>query len=294
MLGKTRLAWEALQKTLPDWRFIKWPHGSIPDFDWNAVAGEQIALWLDDAQEYANPNEGPGLSDLPRRFAEAGARLVIVTTCRAGDDKEKARQYLGSLLDRLAPIRPADISRADERRLTQELSAEGAEVESDQFDGTPGSLLLGVARMRDQIYPALPEEDARRLLRTMKLLRGVQVYDYPVRRLRGVAARLFGMADTFAAYTAAADALVRASFVRRGAMDEAGLFALDPLADVYLERAVPDFPPQGVAAHTYWPELQRALSDLRDANALGSLGIAFYELRTGLGTANWPGPRRPV
>ncbi|HEY7850487.1 MAG TPA: hypothetical protein VIC27_10515, partial [Ktedonobacterales bacterium] len=188
MLGKTRLAWEALQPTLPDWRFVKWPHGSGVGFDWSAVAGENIALWLDDAQEYANPNEGPGLSDLPRRFAEAGARLVVVATCRAGDDEESAQRYLSALLDRLTPIRPADISVANAQTLTQELSADGAQVERDQFDGTPGSLLLGVERMRDQIYPALPEEVARRLLRTMKLLRGAGVYVYPPRRLRGVAA----------------------------------------------------------------------------------------------------------
>ncbi|MGH2503102.1 MAG: hypothetical protein ACRDID_11360, partial [Ktedonobacterales bacterium] len=281
MLGKTRLAWEAMRPTLPDWRFAKWPHGSGADFDWSAVDGANIALWLDDAQEYANPTEGPGLSDLPRRFVEAGARLVIVATCRAGDDEESARRYLSGLLDRLTDIRPADISRSDEQTLIQELSAEGADVETEQFDGTPGSLLLGVVRMRDQIYPALPE-DARRLLRTMKLLRGVGVYTYPPQRLRGVAARLFDLPETFAAYADAAEALVRASFVRRGAMDDDGIFALDPIADAYLEFAVPDFPPPGVAAYTRWPALRLALEALRDADALLSLGIAFNELKVGI------------
>lgn len=258
-LGKTRLAWEAMRAALPDYHFIKWLHGGADDLDWEAIDGECIALWLDDLQEYANTNEGPAISDLPRRFAEAGARLVVIATCRAGSDADQANRFFTDLLDRLEPLTPADITASAADQLADNLARQGETVERDEFDGTPGSLLLGVKRMRDQIYPALPQ-DAQRLLRTMKLLRGAHIYTYPSQRLRTVGERLFGLTPGMPAYRDAAEALVRASFAQRGKMDAHGLPALYAVADVYLEHAIPDFPPvnspkphTGLNSRILWP-----------------------------------------
>jgi tetratricopeptide (TPR) repeat protein len=136
-------------------------------------------------------------------------------------------------------------------------------VYPDEFDGTPGSLLLGVRRMREQRYPALPE-DGRRVLRALKLLRSAQTYVYPEARA----------------------ALVASDFVRLGAADSAGRRALEPVADVYLERAVPDYPTAGASEADDWPRLRLTLERQRDAAALLSLGNAFSERPLGDRRAN--------
>ncbi|HEV2238827.1 MAG TPA: hypothetical protein VGR57_19365, partial [Ktedonobacterales bacterium] len=283
--GKTRLAWEALRATLPEWTLLRWPHGAAAPFDYAHVNGQKLALWLDDLWEYANPSEAPSLSDLPRRLREAGARVVVVATCRDGDDEKRTRELLGALLEHLTALRPADITRGEATQLAADLAVahpadqEGA-VYADEFDGTPGSLLLGVRRMAEQRYPALPE-DGRRVLRALKLLRSAQSYDYPETRVRTVAGDLFGLPSDEGAWQTARAALVASDFLRLGEADSAGRRALEPVADVYLERAVPDYPTAGASEADDWPRLRLTLERQRDAAALVSLGIAFNERSLG-------------
>jgi tetratricopeptide (TPR) repeat protein len=276
-LGKSRLAWEAMQAELPTWTFVKWPH--TPEHPFPFAAERRIVLWLDNLQEFANPAEAPGLSDLPRRFASAGVRFVVVATCRNGADEVRAGEYLGSLLRRLTPIRPADITREEAGQLARALEKVGAQVYAGRFDGTPGALLLGVDRMRDEQFPQLPP-DAKRVLRAMKLLRSAGIFTYPAERVRHTAADLFALPDNPGAWREAVTAVTVAHFVRRvGASDAAGERALEPIADVYLEEAVPDsdYPGPGANLADGWSGLQESLMRHRDADALVSLGIAYND-----------------
>src|SRR5579872_5942634 len=106
-----------------------------------------------------------------------GVRVVVVATCRDGEDELLTRAHLSRLLEQVTSIRLGDISQEEAHSLADGLTHEGVEVSLEQFDQTPGSLLLGVQRMRDQRYPALPEP-ARGILRAMKLLRSAQIYNY--------------------------------------------------------------------------------------------------------------------
>jgi hypothetical protein len=126
--GKTRLAWQAMQAVLPRALFLKWPYATPQTaLDIGALRGggrgrrQVVVLWLDDLSKY-RPDEAVRLLDLPRRFADERVRLVVVATCRDGDDETSVRAQLGALLTRLTVIRPADISQAlwlERRRLAR-------------------------------------------------------------------------------------------------------------------------------------------------------------------------------
>jgi tetratricopeptide (TPR) repeat protein len=272
--GKTRLAWEAMRDELPDWTFVLWPQ-SRPQtpLDIPAQRGRRVVLWLDDLQKYSADEAGT-LSDLPRRFAEAGARLVVVATCRDGADETSVRTRLGSLLDRLAPIRPRDITRDEAEKLAAALEKVGRTTRMDQFDRTPGSLLLGVRRMRDERYPLL-SPDARHILWALKLLRSAGMYEPPAARVRAVAVEIFQLPEGH--WRDACLELRQQAFVRLE-RDPDGDLAPVPIADVYLEQAVPDYPPaSGASEADDWPALQEVLTRRRDAGALNLLGIAFHQ-----------------
>ncbi|MGH2485664.1 MAG: hypothetical protein ACRDHE_06605, partial [Ktedonobacterales bacterium] len=181
--GKSRLAWEVLQAELPRWTFLRWPHRPLPTLDLRLFRGRRIVLWLDDAQEFAYPNEAVILNDLPRRCALAQIRLVIVATCRDGADESRACAHLGGVFERLVPIRPAPLTGADADALALALEKQGANVQRDQFTNTPASLIYGLRALRTQAYPALPET-ARQTLAALKLLRSAGVFAYPVSTVR--------------------------------------------------------------------------------------------------------------
>ena len=196
--GKTRLAWEVMQAELASWTFVMWPHDPQVPFDFTSQRGKNVVLWLDDIHKFANANKAPALNDLPRQFANAGINLVVVATCRDGSDEVQAHKYLGDLLEHLTELHLMDISEQEATELLSQLEQhktslqqKGVDAQLAQFDGTPGSLLLGVRRMREQRYPRLPEH-AKQVLRAMKLLYSVEIYTYPASRVRLTAADVFG------------------------------------------------------------------------------------------------------
>lgn len=276
--GKTRLAWEAMRAELTGWTLVKWSHHPLP-FDFPTQRAGRVVLAIDDVQEYAsNPAEVTTLTGLPEAFREVDAHLVIVVTCRDGDDWDHARQMLGKLLERLTPVYLTDITAAQADQLAALLREAGEAVQRDQFDHTPGSLLLGVVRMRDERYPALPEP-AKKILRVLKLLRSATIYGYPAPRVRATAADLFHLAESD--WSSARDALLRAGFLRLGELDEHHERALVPVADVYLERTVPDYPAPCENIVDYWPLLEQSLIERRDFFTFNQLGIAFNKQSLG-------------
>jgi tetratricopeptide (TPR) repeat protein len=272
--GKTRLAWEAIQAELPTWTLVTWPHEREHPFDFMAQRGQHIVLWLDDLHEFANLNEATALNDLPRRFAEAQAHLIIVATCRDGDNKIQAQKHLRSLLERLTELSLTDISMEQAIHLAEGLTREGVQVQSDEFDGTPGSLLLGVQRMQGRYLDLLPS--AQDILKTMKLLRSAGIYTYPESRVRFVARDLFGFDERD--WRMVCETLDREHFVRLtlSVHDER---SLEPVADVYLEQAVTTYPSPSADISDDWPQLQRVLVGLNDSSALVSLANACFILQ---------------
>jgi hypothetical protein len=278
--GKTRLAWEVMHAELPSWTMVRWPHRSFPPLDMSLLRHKRVVLWLDNLHEYANPTEGVVLNDLPARFAAAHIRFVVVATCRDGADETRTCTHLESLLERLQPVRLDDITPTEAEQLAAALEKVGRPVRRDQFEQTPGSLVLGLRALRTEGYARLPE-DARQVLRALKLLRSAGIYTYPAARLRSTAIDVFGLAP--AAWKYACAELAAAGWVRlrpaRGRRED----TVEPVANTYLELAVPDYLTPNASASDDWPWLRESLDRRRDAEGLLSLGYAFSELRAGGG-----------
>ncbi len=283
MIGKTRLAWEAMQAELPDWWLLRWPAEGPLSFDLAALRGARVVFWLDDLEKYASLSLAPTLNDLPRRLRQIGARFIVVATCRDGEGARRAAVHLRPLLEHLLPIRPAEIGENEIAWHTAALKYHGVKLQPDQFDGTPGSVVLAVLRMAHERYPALPK-NAQRILRAMRLLRSAGIHRYAESRVRATAADVFGLEPQ--EWRRARRALARAGFIRLEPDPSGKAYLLVPVADVYLDEAVPDSMPPGIDISDGWRELEKSLTQRQDADALTQLGLAFLERPIGSASVN--------
>jgi len=278
--GKTRLAWEAMRAELPDWTVLRWPHRPLPRLELSTLRGQRVVLWIDDLHEFANPTEAVVLNDLPSYLTRARIPFVVVATCRDGGDEVRACAHLESLLDRLTPIRPAELTSEQANELAAALAKHGIAAQLDPLARTPGAVVLAVPYMRRELFPLLPAA-AISVLNTLKLLRSAGIYVYPMSRVRATAIDIFGMHE--ADWTKACVALFDAGFLRTGLRTVYGQYTLEPMAKVYLDAAVPDYLTPNAEYSDDWPWLQDSLERRQDAEGLLSLGNAFGELRTGGG-----------
>ncbi len=270
--GKTRLVWEAIRAELSDWLLIRWPRERSQPFDFTAQKGQKLVLWLDDLHEYNTPEGVSSLNDLPWRFHEAGVRLIIVATCRDGDEQLQTQKYLDRFLERLQPITLPDIEENRVNDLTKLLIEAGKEVHKDEFDGTPGSLILGLGRMQAR-YQRL-SQPSRQLLKAMKLLCSAGVYTYSVERVCAVAHDLFNLDER--EWRSACEALDRGQFVRLKSVN--GEHFLEPVVDIYLERVITDYPLPDASLADDWLDLKQCFEQRHDAAGLSRLGMAFAQL----------------
>jgi hypothetical protein len=274
--GKTRLAWEVVRKLLPGWTLIRWPHDPARRLDPRVLRGERVVLWLDNLHEFAMPSLGATLSDLPRRFAALGIPLVIAANCRDGKDEARARAHLTSLFDRLTAIRPADLTPAEGDQLTASLRKVAMPAYREEFDGTPGSIVLGPRRLRREVFPTI-SEPARLVLYTLTLLRSARIYASPIWRVRVTAVELFDLAP--AAWDAARTELARAGYLRPASTPDAPLAAV---SELYLDLGVPAYLQRNAEPSDDWPYLFESLERHRDIYGLRALGNALTELFRGI------------
>lgn len=278
--GKTRLAWEIARAELPDWTLLAWPHDPTATLDTRRLRGKRILLWLDDLHEYATAAEGASIADLPRRLCEAGAQVVVIATCRDGTDERHARRYLGGLFAQLDSIRLAPLTDGEADALIAALRKVYVQTRRDQFDGTPGSILLGVRRLRTERFPRL-SRDARRILWALALLRSAGIYTYPLWRVRLVAAEVFGLRPQ--AWRAGLDAIVEEGYVHvwRGRAGDEGL--LRPVSAAYLDGAIPAPLSANAESSDDWISLQGVFERHGDVAGLLRLGTAYNDVTKGIG-----------
>lgn len=266
--GKTRLAWEAMQAELANWTLVRWPHTAQVPFDFVGQQGKQLILWLDDLHEYANPTESVNINDLLRRFIEEGASLIVIATCRDGEDQLQAIKYLGNLLEQLIPVTLEDISLTEALNLTRILAQEGLEVSNDEFDGTPGSLIFGLQRMTSR-YLNLTSS-AQNVLKAMKLLHSAQIHTYPEKRVRNVSHDVFGVEKN--EWRKAYESLDRSDFIRITILNNERSF--ESVAEIYLEKVLIDYPTPHSLLIDDWIVLKECFQNYKDAEGLNSLGLA--------------------
>ncbi len=281
MLGTTRLAWEAMKAELGSSTFMVWPE-SAPVGTWDQLLRilqrrrAKVVVWLDDLGKYANsPGLIPYINTLPGWIEAYGIPFLIIATCHEQQEVGPLHQHFAPLLQRLAPITPAPISLEEARSLAAALARSGREIEFDEraFDGLPGSIVFGVSRMRDEVYPNLGQA-AQLVLKTVKLLRSAGISPYTEQRVTIVARDVFGL--NLDQIPAAIEAVQRAGFLQAGSPTAEGQPTLAPGVEVYLDVAVPDYP-HPVDAASDWPLLQGSLERIRDGRALARLGDTFRE-----------------
>jgi len=266
--GKTRLAWEAMQAELANWTLFRWSHLAQVPFDFDAQQGKQIILWLDDLHEYANPNESVIINDLPRRFLEEGASLIIIATCRDGEDQLQATKYLEKLLEQLIPITLEDISTNEALSLSKILVQEGLEVSSDEFDGTPGLLIFGLQRMTSRYLNLTPS--AQIILKAMKLLNSARIYTYTEKRVKNVSHDVFGL--KMKEWRKSYESLDRSDFIRVKVRKNERI--IEPVAETYLEKVVIDYPTPHSKLTDDWISLKESFQHCKDADGLNTLGLS--------------------
>jgi hypothetical protein len=266
--GKTRLAWEAMQAELANWTLVRWSHLAQVPFDFGAQQGKQVILWLDDLHEYANPNESVIINDFPRRFLEEGASLIIIATCRDGEDQLQATKYLEKLLEQLIPITLEDISTNEALNLSKILVQEGLEVSSDEFDGTPGSLIFGLQPMTSR-YLNLTHS-AQIILKAMKLLHSARIYTYTEKRVKNVSHNVFGLG--IKEWRKSYESLDRSDFIRVTVRNNERI--IEPVAEIYLEKVVIDYPIPHSKLSDDWIPLKESFQHCKDADGLNTLGLS--------------------
>jgi hypothetical protein len=276
LLGSTRLAWEALQHApaLSNWTLVRWPENPAQYVDlWQTLQQyrTKVVVWLDDLSKYQDERNASLIARLPYDLEERRIPFIVIATLH--DDKlQEAQSRFAGLLDHLTQVRPGDLSATEANMLIDLLKGAGETVyPADQFDGTPGSIVLAVDYMSNQVYPRL-SDSAKNVLRTVKLLRSAGIRQYSLERTLRTATTLFNhkQADD----NRDLEALRGAGFLGQSVLDNGRMVLLEPIAEVYLDIAVP-FYSDPSAAIADWPNLERSFEQAQDAYALVRLGNAF-------------------
>ena len=165
--GKTRLAFEALTQTLPDWKVLLWnaAYDRLSEVPSPIVSrGSGLVVFIDDLQEYV-PAEGYDadgrgfISD--NRVATLQAflhtmqtteHLVMVATCRS-EDETRVGERLRWLFDQLKVIMlPSVRVEATDPELVNiiDLFRQHGAIDVGDWDGTLGSLVLGLSKKQSQ------------------------------------------------------------------------------------------------------------------------------------------------
>ncbi len=289
MLGKTRMALEALRATTPDFTLLYFnPDRSLPDLLALAphFAGQDLALLLDDLQFTARrPEDAQKLITGVRALQAAARRCVIVATVRVGDDEDLAMQTFASLFEtldlraiRLAPLTD-EAARAFLAFAADATATGQAALHRDEFDGTPGSVLLGLARRTVQLRsPDFPAA-AKAILKALALLRAADITPRSVGRARRVASAIFALPPT--GWQAALEYLVRNEWLTLGVADDTDATPIGLPSDAYLERCLPQAALYPLAPRRVQDDFAALCQALRqapvDADALFDLAWALTQ-----------------
>jgi tetratricopeptide (TPR) repeat protein len=217
-------------------------------------------------------SDAPVINSLSSYLRNQGFKFVLIATCSETDPDGPIHERFQDLFDQLRVICPADITRDEARSLVSELSRTGTKVEIEEpFDGNPRSILLAVNNMRNIKYVRL-SQPAKQILRTVKLLRSAGIREYTFSRLIGAATSMsgFNAAQWDEAYSELRTAgFLRSSISTLGPTPEQ---RYEPVADVYLDVAVPDYGDDEHPPSRDWPALASSFERAKDIVGLTRLG----------------------
>ncbi len=297
--GKTRLAFEALTQTLPGWKVLLWNAANDSPSKVPAITGSKgrgFVIFIDDLQEYVpfQSHDGEVLISIPdNRIATLQAfldnahrkkRLIVVATCRS-EDETRVGARLRWLFDQLKVITlpnfQVNIINPESARIIHLFQQHGA-TEINDWDGTLGSLVLGLSKKQSQYEDLVQSHHpAVLVLRAMKLLSLASIPVHSQSRIQNICVSIFGE-PTFQENTKIwqdiVDRLSQLQFITEGKeKDRAnGSLALVIRKDSYFDKVITDYPapnrPYQLDQH--FVQLQNVLMELSDSSALLNLANA--------------------
>jgi tetratricopeptide (TPR) repeat protein len=164
--GKTRAAYEAV-KHLKGFKVVKFWE-KLLDFEKipKSVKKGNNVLVFDDLNKFVDK---VNLYEVVKKFTEKSKRAVVVTTCRSGKEFEEVEEKFSDVLRDFVRVECGDVSEKEAKEI-----AKDAGIKFKSFDGTIGSVFLGldVMRMRFEEEP----EECKSLFRVLKLLHDAGIF----------------------------------------------------------------------------------------------------------------------
>jgi tetratricopeptide (TPR) repeat protein len=298
--GKTRLAFEVLTQTLPKWSVLRWrPDYTINDIPIKRIPGEKgLAIIIDDLQEYVltemEDNKGRDFTAVLRSttlrtlletlFQEV-RNVVFVVTCRL-ENEEQVQALLGELFNKLQIIR---LPRFNVNILDPESAKIIADFQKydsthiEDWDGTLGSLVLGLSRKKEK-YLKMRKEPAARVLQAMKLLWIANTNIHTESRVRAVCAGVFyekRLQTDEKIWQEAVNQLVQEQFVLEEVDEKSQKLTLVIRKDIYFAEVITDYPSEN-RPHQLYQDLKQLLLvfvALKDIEALINLSFTLIILK---------------
>jgi tetratricopeptide (TPR) repeat protein len=288
--GKTRLAFEVLRKTLPNWLVLRWGPAYTID---NAPPAEflhnkHIVIFIDDLQDYVATQipldpRVTILRTLLETLTQFAQDLVIIATCRS-EDILRAQTTLNWLFVQLTSIVLPSFKRdARDQQAAQAIAEfqKRGTIHLKDWDGTLGSLVLGLSAKNSQYLVLANEHNpAATVLKAMKLLMRALVMEHTEQRIRIVCSGVFGERELYENERVWREAVAQLTRLQFATIDyDAG--ALVIRKDTYFEKVVTDYPEynQPKQVEQDFTQLQKVLVESRDAEALSDLSITLALLK---------------
>ena len=212
--GKTRLAFEAMRRFPDAWLLYLLPNEGRTDDQPLAIPRvpsdvQRAFLFYDDLEKYGR-NQDPEVV-VPRLGLD---RVSIVATVRSDPEYSKAKKLFNRALEFLHSVRIEDL--AEEHAEEAAKGAGVAEGWRDGFDGTIGSIMLGIDAKR-QVYEDWDEDSVSRvILRACMLLRKCGVVTYDAEEVRALCEHVFLLPCSEREWRNGVHILGEASWLTRG------------------------------------------------------------------------------
>jgi tetratricopeptide (TPR) repeat protein len=180
MQGKSREAFQVLfdiKDNLDGYTFIR-PLGR--DIK-NVPKMSNVIILFDDLFKFAESNFD--LFNFLDKFKNK-QNVIIVATCRSGLDYDNVLSKYSRELENFEKIDLSIISESEARELAKKTN-----ITIQTFDGTPGSIILGLDRIKTIITKLSPEQKC--IMLTIKFLAIVHIYFPKVKVIREVSSQIF-------------------------------------------------------------------------------------------------------
>ncbi|RJS76817.1 tetratricopeptide repeat protein [Methanophagales archaeon] len=257
--GKTRSVYEAIKAVFPDFFVIKVPPKKVEQIRFPFMKRNYLAFF-DDLNKFSEANFD--FNSFLKRVKEKTKKLIVVSTCRSGDEfesvKEKSMETMRTFT-KVVNLDKYELSEIEGRELAEEA---GVKWKSEQFLGTPGSVILDIEDMKNRYGNST--DDEKTILRACKLLKRANIFTYEKELIGELCTSIFETKINESSWIKSINHLKENSLVTKSSIPEIDVY------DATLESVVDDYDP------VYHLEaLLNLLITLDDAENLFYLGNAF-------------------